>query len=51
MGFLTAEGLEGIKQFKYVSGGYSNLDNLMNPFWEWTVKQFPMVLTHLLDFL
>jgi len=42
--FITKEGLKNIKEHKYKSGGYSFLDNLMNPFWEFVVKLMPMTL-------
>jgi hypothetical protein len=41
--FITKEGLTSIKDHKYKSGGYSFLDNKLNPFWEWTVSQVPLV--------
>ncbi len=31
--FITEEGLKRLDEYKYVSGGYSWLDNKMNPFW------------------
>ena len=42
--FITKEGLQHIKEHKYKSGGYSILDNLMNPFWEFVVKLMPKTL-------
>jgi len=42
--FITKDGLENIKNHKYKSGGYSILDNLMNPFWEFVVKLMPQTL-------
>lgn len=42
--FITKEGLRHIKEHKYKSGGYSILDNLMNPFWEFVVKLMPKTL-------
>eukprot|EP01029_Cantina_marsupialis_P028249 TRINITY_DN775914_c0_g1_i1.p1 TRINITY_DN775914_c0_g1~~TRINITY_DN775914_c0_g1_i1.p1 ORF type:complete len:370 (-),score=81.70 TRINITY_DN775914_c0_g1_i1:57-1166(-) len=42
MGVITDEGLLGLKNYKYVSGGYSHLDNFLNPFWQFVVnKLFP----------
>ena len=31
--YITDEGLKSIKDHKYKPGAYSNLDNLLNPFW------------------
>lgn len=42
--FITKDGLVNIKNHKYKSGGYSFLDNLMNPFWEGVVKLMPETL-------
>ncbi|CAI2368997.1 unnamed protein product [Moneuplotes crassus] len=42
--FITEDGLKNIKNHKYKSGGYSMLDNVMNPFWELVVKLMPMTL-------
>jgi phosphatidylglycerophosphate synthase len=42
--FITKDGLDNIKNHKYKSGGYSFLDNIMNPFWEWVVKLMPETL-------
>lgn len=39
--FITPEGLQQLRQYKYKSGGYTWLDNLMNPFWECTVNLLP----------
>lgn len=40
---LPTAALDGLKRYKYVSGGYSPLDNVMNPYWEAVVKLLPMV--------
>ena len=45
MGFITQEGLENLKKYKYVSGGYSKVDNIMNHWWEFCIKLMPMVNT------
>ena len=29
MGFITPEGLKALREYKYVSGGYSPLDNIL----------------------
>jgi len=44
MSYIPKEGLENLKNYKYVSGGYSTVDNLMNPFWESIVRIYPLVL-------
>jgi hypothetical protein len=43
MGFITKEGLEELKRYKYVSGGYSFFDKIMNHWWEFFVKLIPTV--------
>lgn len=43
MGFITEEGLKNLKNYKYVSGGYSFLDKIFNHWWEFFVKLIPMV--------
>lgn len=40
--FINEEGLESIKGHKYVSGGYSTIDNIMNKWWEFIVSCVPM---------
>ena len=37
MPFITESGLRKLDEYKYISGGYSWLDNKMNPFWVWFV--------------
>jgi len=32
-GYITSDGVKKLAQYKFQSGGYSTLDNLMNPFW------------------
>ena len=34
MGFITEEGLKNLKNYKYVSGGYSFLDKIFNHWFE-----------------
>jgi len=41
MGYITNAGLMNLKNYKYVSGGYSPLDKLMNPYWEFVVSLVP----------
>lgn len=44
MGYITKKGLENLKNYKYVSGGYSFVDKIMNHWWELFLKLFiPMV--------
>lgn len=43
MGYITKEGLENLKKYKYVSGGRTFLDNVLNPWWEFVTKLLPMV--------
>ena len=31
-------------KYKYVTTGYSALDNLMNPYWTWVVELVPMTV-------
>ena len=47
MGFITKEGLTNLKNYKYVSGGYSPLDKIMNHWWEYVATWIPMV-SHLI---
>lgn len=52
MGFITQEGLQNLKQYKYVSGGRTFFDNLLNPWWEYVTTMMPIVsLNALLTFL
>ena len=48
MGYITEEGLENLKNYKYVSGGYSEVDKIMNPYWEFVVKLIPLVKSYFL---
>jgi phosphatidylglycerophosphate synthase len=41
MGFISKEGLKALDDYHYVSGGYTALDKLMNPFWEWCDTLIP----------
>ena len=43
MGYITEEGLKNLKTYKYVSGGYSFLDKILNHWWEFFIKLIPMV--------
>ena len=40
MGFITKQGLQNLKLYKYVSGGYSIMDKVMNPWWEFFLSWF-----------
>jgi phosphatidylglycerophosphate synthase/branched-subunit amino acid transport protein len=44
MGFITPDGFKHLDAYKYVSGGYSYLDNVFNHFWEAVAKCLPMWL-------
>lgn len=43
MSFISNNGLENLKKYKYVSGGYSYLDNKINPFWVFVSELYPIV--------
>lgn len=49
MGFITQEGFHHLDTYKYVSGGYSFLDNYINYYWEAVVKLLPMVYFNFYD--
>ncbi len=42
MGYITNDGLKALKEYKYVSGGYSVMDKVMNHWWEFFVKLIPL---------
>ena len=42
MGYITKQGLQNLKAYKYVSGGYSWMDNIMNYWWEFSLNFIPM---------
>jgi hypothetical protein len=44
MGFISERGLLELKNYQYKSGGYSWLDNKMNPFWLFCVECVPLVM-------
>jgi len=44
MVFITDEGLKKLDEYKYRSGGYSKLDNIINPFWERVEKALPRTM-------
>ncbi|KAG2485052.1 hypothetical protein HYH03_016150 [Edaphochlamys debaryana] len=44
MEILSARALEGLKQYTYKPGGYTWLDRLHNPMWNWMVTKLPMWL-------
>jgi len=48
MDFITKAGLKELDNYHYKSGGYTKLDNLMNPFWEWCQRMVPKVKRHLI---
>jgi ethanolaminephosphotransferase len=41
MGYISKTGLDKIKNWKYVGGPYSHLDNALNPFWLWCADFVP----------
>ncbi len=41
MGYITQEGLQNLKKYQYVSGGYSTMDKVMNHWWEFVVTLVP----------
>ncbi|CAL5221609.1 g3829 [Coccomyxa viridis] len=44
MPFLSARGLSGLKNYKYQSAGYTLLDDIHQPFWNWITEQLPLWL-------
>lgn len=44
MPYLSKRALTGLRDYKYVAGGYTLLDDLHQPFWNWVVTLFPMWL-------
>lgn len=40
MPYISNEGLKKLDTYQYKSGGYSKLDNIINPFWEWVERTF-----------
>ena len=42
--FITKEGLENVKNYKYIPGTYSRVDQIMDPYWKWWVNLLPMTL-------
>lgn len=43
--FITPEGVQALKNYKYKSGHYTPGDNAMQPFWNWFVSLVPLVST------
>lgn len=43
MGYITEQGLKELKNYKYVSGGSSAVDKIMNHWWEFFITLIPMV--------
>lgn len=39
--FITDEGIQNLKNYKYVPGVYSHLDNLLNPVWVAVTERLP----------
>ncbi|KAK9829687.1 hypothetical protein WJX72_007350 [[Myrmecia] bisecta] len=44
MPYLSARALKGLKQYQYKAGGYTKLDDLHQPFWNWAVELLPLWL-------
>lgn len=44
MPYLSTRALKGLRDYKYVAGGYTKLDDLHQPFWNWVVTLFPLWL-------
>ncbi|KAF5843458.1 CDP-Ethanolamine:DAG ethanolamine phosphotransferase [Dunaliella salina] len=44
MKFLSQQALYGLQSYKYKSGGYTYLDSLHNPFWNYLVECLPTFL-------
>lgn len=42
--YLSDEALVNLKRYKYVSGDYSILDKVLNPFWVKCTESFPLWL-------
>ena len=42
--YLSKQALANLKEYKYKSGEYSILDNMLTPFWNWFVTFIPMWL-------
>ncbi len=42
MSYISQNGLNNLKDYKYVSGGYTPLDCLMTPFWDAVVNIVPL---------
>ena len=40
--YLSKDGLVNLKNYKYVSGKYTLLDNLLTPFWNKVTEIFPV---------
>ena len=40
--YISKEGLENIKNHKYIPGVYSKIDYMMEPFWKWCTELLPM---------
>jgi phosphatidylglycerophosphate synthase len=52
MGFISKEGLEELDNYKYKGAGWTTLDKLMNPFWEWCDLLIPYrVAPNLITFI
>ena len=39
--YITKEGLEQLDKYQYKPGTYTTIDNLLTPYWNWTVQLVP----------
>ena len=44
MPYMSSRALKGLRDYKYVAGGYTWLDRVHTPFWNKTVEYFPLWL-------
>ena len=44
MPYMSSRALKGLRDYKYVAGGYTWLDRVHTPFWNKTVEFFPLWL-------
>ena len=40
--YISQNGLKELSKYKYSGGGYTPLDNVLNPFWVWGANFFPL---------
>lgn len=44
MARLSRRALEGLRNYQYKAGGYTWLDEIHGPFWDWLVTKLPLWL-------